>query len=232
MMNDLLTALSRGLSGPLPVAVAAAFAWGVASVLLSPCHLAGVPLVVAFASGRPARSARLAFGMSCVVAAGVLVAVVAVGAVTLGLGRLVGDLGAWGNAVAGMVLVAVGLYLLGVVWFVPEPAIVPQGRRGLVAAFSAGVLFGLGLGPCTFAFLAPVIGMALARGTDDPVGAASLLAAFALGHVGVLVAAGTAGERVQGLLEWSLRSKVRPWVRRVAGAAVAAAGVYAVTTAL
>jgi cytochrome c-type biogenesis protein len=90
------------------------------------------------------------------------------------------------------------------------------------------VLFGLGLGPCTFAFLAPVIGVVLARGGEDPLGAMALLAAFAVGHAAVLVAAGTAGERVQGLLEWGLRSRVRPWVRRVAGAAVALAGVYAI----
>jgi methionine-rich copper-binding protein CopC len=37
----------------------AAAAWGVASVLLSPCHLAAIPLVVAFAAGPAASHARL-----------------------------------------------------------------------------------------------------------------------------------------------------------------------------
>ncbi|MBN2205699.1 MAG: cytochrome C biogenesis protein [Thermoleophilia bacterium] len=228
MIERLLTLLSEGLGGSLPIGLAAAAAWGVASVLLSPCHLAAIPLVVAFAGGGPQRSTRAAFGVSLVVALGVLAAVAVIGLVTLWLGRLIGDLGDTGNLLAGVVLVLVGLYLAGVFWFVPEPAIVPEGRRGLAAAFSAGALFGLGLGPCTFAFLAPVVGVVLARSGEDPLGAAALLAAFALGHAAVLVAAGTAGERVQGFLEWGLRSKVRPWVRRIAGIAVALAGVYAI----
>ncbi len=228
MIERLLTLLSEGLGGSLPVGLAAAAAWGVASVLLSPCHLAAVPLVVAFASGGPQRSTRHAFGVSLIVALGVLAAVAVIGLATFWLGRLIGDLGGTGNLLAGVVLVLGGLYLAGVFWFVPEPAIVPEGRRGLAAAFSAGALFGLGLGPCTFAFLAPVIGVVLARSGEDPLGAAALLAAFAVGHAAVLVAAGTAGERVQGLLEWGLRSRVRPWVRRGAGAAVALAGVYAI----
>lgn len=228
MIESILTALSEGLTGSLLVAVLAAAAWGVASVVLSPCHLAGIPLVVAFASGGAERSVRRAFGMSLVVAAGVLVSVTIVGAVTLALGRLIGDLGATGTTIAGAILIAVGLYLAGAFWFVPEPAIVPSGRRGAAAAFAAGGLFGLGLGPCTFAFLAPVIGVVLARGGTDPAGAAALLGAFAAGHAGVLVVAGTAGEHVQGLLDWGRQSKVRPWVRRVAGAAVAGAGVYAI----
>jgi cytochrome c-type biogenesis protein len=125
VIESILTALSQGLTGSLLVAVLAAAVRGVASVVLSPCHLAGIPLVVAFASGGAERSVRRAFGMSLV-------------------------------------------------------------------------------------------------------GAAALLGAFAAGHAGVLVAAGTAGEHVQGLLDWGRRSKVRPWVRRVAGAAVAGAGVYAI----
>jgi cytochrome c-type biogenesis protein len=228
VIERLLTLLSEGLGGSLPVGLAAAAAWGVASVLLSPCHLAAIPLVVAFAAGGPQRSARHAFGVSLIVALGVLGAVAVIGLVTFWLGRLIGDLGGTGNLLAGVVLVLGGLYLAGVFWFVPEPAIVPEGRRGVAAAFSAGVLFGLGLGPCTFAFLAPVIGVVLARSGDDPLGAMALLAAFAVGHAGVLVAAGTAGEHVQGLLEWGLRSRVRPWVRRIAGIAVALAGVYAI----
>jgi cytochrome c-type biogenesis protein len=228
VIERIFTLLSEGLAGSLPVGLAAATAWGVASVLLSPCHLAGIPLVVAFASGGTGRSTRAAFGVSLVVAVGVLAAVTVIGLVTLWLGGLVGDLGSTGNLLAGAVLVLVGLYLAGAFPFVPEPAIVPEGRRGLTAAFSAGALFGLGLGPCTFAFLAPVVGVVLARSGEDPVGSAALLAAFAVGHSAVLVAAGTAGERVQGLLEWGVRSKVRPWVRRIAGVAVAFAGLYAI----
>ena len=103
VIERLLTLLSEGLGGSLPVGLAAAAAWGVASVLLSPCHLAAIPLVVAFASGGMQRSTRAAFGVSLVVALGVLAAVAVIGLVTFWLGRLIGAL------IAGVILVLVGL---------------------------------------------------------------------------------------------------------------------------
>jgi hypothetical protein len=45
-LMELVATLSQALSGAAVVAVLAAFAWGFASIWLSPCHLAGVPLVV------------------------------------------------------------------------------------------------------------------------------------------------------------------------------------------
>jgi len=46
----LFDALSRMLLASTWLALVGAFLWGVASVLLSPCHLAGIPLVVGFLS--------------------------------------------------------------------------------------------------------------------------------------------------------------------------------------
>jgi len=43
----LFEAARRFLGGAPAVALAAAFVWGILSMLLSPCHLASIPLVVA-----------------------------------------------------------------------------------------------------------------------------------------------------------------------------------------
>ena len=58
--------------------------------------------------------------------------------------------------------------------------------------------------------------------------AVGLLAAFAAGHCGVIVAAGTAAQKVQTVVSWGGRSGVTRWVRRGCGALVVVAGVYLV----
>ena len=95
-----------------------------------------------------------------------------------------------------------------------------------MAALSLGFVFGVGLGPCTFAFLAPLLLVVFDRAQTDVAGAAALLLAFALGHCGVIVLAGTAFARVQTLVSWGERSGVARWVRRGCGALVVLAGVY------
>ena len=47
-MDELFASLSQAVEGAPALAMAAAFAWGVLSILLSPCHLASIPLVVGF----------------------------------------------------------------------------------------------------------------------------------------------------------------------------------------
>ena len=56
--------------------------------------------------------------------------------------------------------------------------------------------------------------------------AAALLGAFALGHCGVIVAAGTAAQKAQTVVSWGGRSGVTRWVRHVCGVLVVLAGAY------
>lgn len=59
----------------------AALAWGVLSVVLSPCHLSSVPLVVAYMSGGTEwPSGRRALGLSSAFALGILSSIALVGA--------------------------------------------------------------------------------------------------------------------------------------------------------
>ena len=45
-MEAIFTSLSHAVEGAPFIALSAAFAWGLISVLLSPCHLASIPLIV------------------------------------------------------------------------------------------------------------------------------------------------------------------------------------------
>ncbi len=50
-MSEILASFGTAFTASAVWALPAAFAWGMVSVLLSPCHLSGVPLVVAYMNG-------------------------------------------------------------------------------------------------------------------------------------------------------------------------------------
>jgi cytochrome c-type biogenesis protein len=226
MLEQILTTLSMGLGQSLGWALLAAFAWGVVSIVFSPCHLASVPLIVGFISQSQEATPRRAFRLALVFSLGVLVSIALIGLATAGLGRLVGDLGSVGNVAVAAVFFVFGLYLMDLIplrwsWLPSTPA-----GRGSPAALGLGLVFGIGLGPCSFAFLAPLLIVAFGQAQPDYLVAAGLLGAFALGHCGVIVGAGTAVQTVQKVVTWGGRSSVTTWVRRACGALVLAAGVY------
>lgn len=160
-MVELLTRFGESFAASGALALAAAFTWGVLSVVLSPCHLSSVPLVVAYMSGEgELPSGRRALALSSAFAAGILASIAAVGAVTAAAGRVLGDVGSVGNWLVAGVFFAVGLNLVGVLplpWSAAAPA--SSTRRGAPGALLLGLLFGVALGPCTFAFMAPLLGI-------------------------------------------------------------------------
>jgi cytochrome c-type biogenesis protein len=229
-VSDLLSALTRTLDGQPAFTLVGAFLWGVASILLSPCHLAGVPLVVAYTGKKSALTSRGAAGLSTIFALGILVTVATVGAISVLAGRLVGALGPVTNYLVAALLFVVGLELLGA-WpsrwsGLPRPETT---RRGLAGAFLFGLAFGTALGPCTFAFLAPVMGLALRTAATRPVFAMLLVLAYAAGHCSVLALAGASGPVIARYAAWNERGIAI--LRRGCGALVLAGGLYLVYAA-
>jgi len=64
VLKQILTSLSDWLEQSFAWALLAAFLWGVVSIVFSPCHLAGVPLIVGFIADREQTSTRRAFRLS------------------------------------------------------------------------------------------------------------------------------------------------------------------------
>jgi cytochrome c-type biogenesis protein len=214
------------------VALAASVAWGVLSVVLSPCHLASIPLIVAFIGGQGPTPPRRAFVVSTAFAVGILITIAIIGVVTAAAGRIVGDVGAYGNYIVAAIFFLVGLHLLDVLpmpW--SGPGQVRMKRRGPLAAFVLGLLFGIALGPCTFAFMAPLLGVTLAIGTTSVAYGALLLLAYGIGHAAVIVVAGTFTGIVQRYLNWTERSRGAVILRRVCGVLVILGGVYLIYAA-
>src|SRR5512136_1962595 len=97
MITQILSALSQALDGSPALALGASFIWGILSILLSPCHLASIPLIVGFVDSQGRISTRRAFGISSLFAGGILVTIALIGAITAALGRMMGDIGGFAN---------------------------------------------------------------------------------------------------------------------------------------
>lgn len=231
-MEEIFTTLTMAMTGRFGIAIAASFAWGILSILLSPCHLSSIPLIVGYISKQGGMNTKRSFAISLLFALGILATIALIGLVTASLGRMLGDVGPWGNLAVAGVFLAVGLYLLDLLRFswntIPMH---PLKGRPWMGALTLGLLFGIGLGPCTFAYLAPVLGVVFSVGSTDIVNAVALIGAFGVGHCSVIVGAGSLAHVVQRYLNWSEESRGATWLRRLAGVCVLVGGLYFVYTA-
>lgn len=232
-MEKLFITFTHAMEGSAPIALAAAFVWGILSVILSPCHLSSIPLIIGFISEQGKLTTRKAFSLSFLFALGILVTIAILGVITAAMGRMLGDVGKYGNYIVAIVFFVVGLHLIGVI---PMPFSGPGNiglkRKGLLASFLLGLIFGIALGPCTFAYMAPVLSLSLSVASTNAVYAGLLLAAYGIGHCLVIVVAGTSTEAVQNYLNWNEKSKGADIVKKVCGVLVMLGGVYLVYLAM
>jgi len=231
-MEQLFTSLSHAVEGAPALALGAAVVWGVLSIVLSPCHLASLPLIVGFISGQGKLSPLRASGIATLFAIGILITIAGIGVITAAAGRMLGDVGHWANYFVAMVFVIVGLHLLGVIplpW--SGPGQINLQRKGLLAAFILGLVFGIALGPCTFAYMAPMLGVTFKLAKTNPLYGAALLLAYGVGHCSVVVFAGTFTEVVQRFLNWNEQSKGVTILKSVCGILVILGGAWLVYSA-
>ena len=231
MFEGIFNSLYEAMNGAIWLAVLASFAWGILSILLSPCHLSSIPLVVGFISSQGKISLRRTFNISLIFSVGILITIALIGIITASLGRLMGDIGGVGNYLVAGIFFLVGLYLLDIIKIDWNSAGLRKTKsKGLLAALILGLLFGLALGPCTFAYMAPVLGVVFQTAQTNYFLAVTFLFAFGVGHCSVIVGAGTLTGKVQKYLNWSEGSKTILWIKRVCGALVILGGIYLIFT--
>lgn len=227
MFENLFTELYAAMTGSALIAILASFIWGVLSILLSPCHLSSIPLIVGYITSRGKTSIKSTFNISLVFSIGILITIAAIGIITASLGRLMGDVGVYGNYFVAIIFFIVGLYLLEIIkidW--NTFGLKPGKSNGILGAFVLGLLFGIALGPCTFAYMAPVLGIVFQTAQTNYLLAMLFLLAFGLGHCTVIVLAGTLTGKVQQYLNWSKNSKLILWIQRTSGVLVILGGIY------
>ncbi|MBI5726611.1 MAG: cytochrome C biogenesis protein [Ignavibacteriales bacterium] len=229
MIEQIFTSLTMALYENVWIALLASFGWGILSILLSPCHLSSIPLIVGFISSQGKINTKRTFLIALVFAFGILITIALIGIITAAMGRLMGDVGKYGNYFVAVIFFIVGLYLLDLITLPWDKMTLKQTKvKGLPAALILGLLFGIGLGPCTFAFMAPVLGVVFETAQTNILFSISLLSLFSIGHCTVIVLAGTLTNRVQSYLNWSDDSKAIIWIKRVCGVLVILGGVYLV----
>ena len=226
-MERLFTALTHAVESTPAIALAAAFVWGILSVVLSPCHLSSIPLIVGFIDKQGQMSTKRAFVISTLFAAGILITIALVGAITAAAGRMMGDVGPYGNYFVAVIFFLVGLYLLDVIpapW--SGPGQIGVKRKGMPAAFILGLVFGIAIGPCTFAYMAPLLAVTFRVASTALLYGIALLVLYGIGHCSVIIVAGTSTGLVQRYLNWNEKSRGAVILKRVCGVLVLLAGLY------
>lgn len=230
-MESVFTGLTHAVEGTLWIAFAASFVWGILSIVLSPCHLASIPLIVGFIDDQGRMSLQRAFLISLLFATGILVTIAAIGVITAQAGRMMGDVGAYGNYLVAAIFFIVGLHLLEVFPLpLSGPGQINLKRKGTLAAFFLGLVFGIALGPCTFAYMAPMLGITFKVAAGNLVYGAMLLTFYGMGHCSVIILAGTSTSLVQGFLNWNERSRGAIILKKICGGMVILGGLYLIYT--
>lgn len=232
-MEKLFTVLTHAVQGTPTIALGAAFVWGILSIILSPCHLASIPLIVGFIDEQGRVSTRRAFIISTLFSVGILITIGFIGAITAAMGRMMGDVGRYGNYFVAAVFFVVGLHLLGIIpmpW--SGPGQVGIKRKGMFAAFILGLIFGIALGPCTFAYMAPMLGVTFSLAATNIIYGILLLLMYGVGHCSVIVFAGTFTEVIQRYLNWNERSKGAVILKKICGVLVILGGLYMIYTSI
>jgi cytochrome c-type biogenesis protein len=232
-MTSLFDWLTRSLENTPLIAVTASFFWGILSILLSPCHLSSIPLIVGYINDRGEITTRRAFSLAGIFSTGILLTIASIGVITSLIGRMLGDIGKVGNYFVAVIFFIFGFYLLGLL---PLPFVngtVQPGvkKKGFLSAFIIGLFFGLAVGPCTFAYMAPMLGITFQMASTRPVFAASLILFYAMGHCSIIMMAGTFTNLIQKYLNWNEKSKGAVILKKICGFLVILGGVYLIWSA-
>lgn len=228
-MSSLYDGLYGLFHGTGAVAFAAIFIWGILGMVLSPCSVSTIPLIVGYVGNSDDPGIWTAFRLSLAFSVGVFVNLLFLGGLLTSAGLFLGGIDRYTNYIVAVAFVLFGLHLLGVIdlpWFRGGSG--PSTKhRGIKGALVLGTLSGLALGPCSFAYSAPVILLTIKTAATDLARALLLLLFYGLGQSSVLVAAGTAVDAFSRFLSSSNPDRMS-WMSRICGGILLAAALYLV----
>ncbi len=226
MLESIFITVNEWMIGGTAVAAIGSFAWGMISVLFSPCHLASIPLIVAYVGGQEkAVIPRQAAGYSAAFTVGLFISIAIIGIICALLGRMLGDVGNYWQILVGAVLIWVALGMLGVEKCAMSGSLLYRlNLKGLSGAFVLGLSYGILSGSCTFGFIAPILAIITIQ-QQIATGIFYILL-FAVGHCLPIVVAGSSTAAVRKLMENRAWQGTGNWFRRAAGIIIVLLGVY------
>jgi cytochrome c-type biogenesis protein len=226
MIDTLIVTVNQWMAGGIVVAAAGCFLWGMVSVFFSPCHLASIPLIVAYVGGQNrVLRFREAIHYSVTFSMGLFTTIAFVGIICAVLGRMLGDVGLYWQIPVGLVLiwVALGMFDVGKC-SMSGNFLQGLNLRGLPGALVLGLAFGVLSGSCTFGFIAPILAVITIQ--QEIATGILFIFLFALGHIIPIAIAGSSTAAVRKVMENARWQEASIWFRKGAGTVIAGLAVY------
>jgi len=226
MLNTIFLTINNWIVAESPIAGIGSFLWGMVSVLFSPCHLASIPLIIAYVGGQQQiLGSRQAAYYSVAFTSGLFVTIALIGILCAILGRMLGDIGNYWQILVGLVLVWVALGMFGVESCSMSGSLLYRlNLKGIFGALVLGLAYGVLSGSCTFGFIAPILAIITVQ--QKIASGVILILLFAIGHCLPIVVAGSSAAMVKGVLENSRWQGATQWFRKGAGVVIIGLAVY------
>lgn len=226
MFETIFLTVNEWMTSGSGIAALGCFLWGVISVLFSPCHLASIPLIVAYVGGQEALlTPRKAGIYSVLFSTGLFISIALIGIICSLLGRMLGDIGNYWQILIGLVLIWIALGMIGFEkCSVSGSLLYRLNFRGIIGAFGLGLAYGILSGSCTFGFIAPVLAFITVQ--QKIATGILFIILFAIGHCLPIVLAGSFTGFVKSLMENSSWQNTGNWFRKVAGIIIIIMGIY------
>ena len=226
MLETFFLTVNEWIAGGTTIAALGCFLWGTISAMFSPCHMASIPLIIAYVGGQErAIDPKQAAIYSAAFTTGLFITIALIGIICALLGRMLGDVGNYWQILIGGILIWVALGMLGV-----EKCSVSSGLlyrlnlKGMFGAFILGLAYGTLSGSCTFGFIAPILAIITVQ--QKVATGILFILLFALGHCLPIVVAGSFAAAVRKLMENSVWHGAGIWFRKGAGALIGLLGIY------
>jgi cytochrome c-type biogenesis protein len=229
-LETFFVTVNEWIAGGTMIAALGCFLWGMISVVFSPCHLASIPLIVAYVGGQQQiLKSREAAQYAVAFTVGLFITIALVGIVCAILGRMLGDIGNYWQILVGLVLVWVALGMFGV-----QKCSLSGGLflnrlnlKGIFGAFGLGLAYGILSGSCTFGFIAPILAIITIQ--QKIASGIILILLFAIGHCIPIVVAGSSTAFVKGIMENSRWQGAGNWFRKGAAVVICIIALYFIT---
>jgi len=226
MLDTIFLTINNWIVAESAIAGIGSFLWGMVSVLFSPCHLASIPLIIAYVGGQQQiLGSRQAAYYSVAFTSGLFVTIALIGILCAILGRMLGDIGNYWQILVGLVLVWVALGMFGVESCSMSGSLLYRlNLKGIFGALVLGLAYGVLSGSCTFGFIAPILAIITVQ--QKIASGVILILLFAIGHCLPIVVAGSSAAMVKGVIENSRWQGATQWFRKGAGVVIIGLAVY------
>jgi len=225
MLEGLFALLEAYLLKSTIIMLLASFVWGFLSIMLSPCHLSGIPIAI-LSSQKVSPRPKLVPGLFAV---GIVLSLLIAAIFTFTLGQSLLKFSISSTWVLAVVLLLSGLIMLDLIplnFSIAQPKL----KSGfIIQPISLGLFFGLLVGPCTLAFAMPII---VASGITSGSSTASglfLFSSFATGHVIATIIFGTSLQRTS---DWLRKKKSIKVLKLATGLILITSGLFYLYTAI